>query len=637
MAKRQKRTSLRTKMISINLGITVSALVLCGAIFAVSVWMIMGKYIDHDIDFFLTETSHNMADKIEYLEQVVLKLRDSDEIMGYLEMNRHAPAENASAGERPGYESYGDESNEDESTGDESNGYVTAGQEVERTFGKVADISSQKNTNGANLPIVEEIYLFSENQTVLRTSYYSMIYSEAESRLQAAGGVFARFDKEQRSPAEDYAYVTVGDRIYLAFLLNDANMNPAGTLIYVIQKDSFDTMMEDIHQYENSFWMVYDRNGNQIAGEQGAVTKENLSDFQNTWNYVPYRTVIGSRAYRVYSEELGMNLRMTVGMPENQTFALMFDSVKLYVGIILLITIAAAALFFFIICRLTRPLKEVTRNLQLVQEGKFDTKLPDYEAEEFYEISRTFNDMTSYVSHLISQVYEKQLSIREMELKFLQSQMNPHFMFNVLNTIALQAKMDRNEELFQMITSFSQLIQAKIYRKDTEKVQMKQELEYVQYYLYLQSFRYGERLRYEIQVSDEKLTEMFIPKLCIQLIVENAVVHGIEPKAENGFVRVEIYQCGNEIWIDTTDNGMGFGQDGGILLPLPETGREAGHNRVGLNNVHHIIQLMYGENYGIEIYSEKGKGSRIRIRIPYEKPEGEEGGNGHGVSGNAGR
>lgn len=185
MAKRQKRTSLRTKMISINLGITVSALILCGAIFAVSVWMIMGKYIDHDIDFFLTETSHNMTDKIEYLEQVVLKLRDSDEIMGYLEKDSYA-SEKASADETPVEETPGDEA---------------AGQDVERTFGKVVDISSQKNTNGANLPIVDEIYLFSENQTVLRTSYYSMIYSEAESRLQAAGGVYERFAKKFRSPA----------------------------------------------------------------------------------------------------------------------------------------------------------------------------------------------------------------------------------------------------------------------------------------------------------------------------------------------------------------------------------------------------------------------------------------------------
>ena len=613
MAKRQKRPSLRAKMISINLGITVSALILCGAIFAVSVWMIMGKYIDHDIDFFLTETSHNVADKIEYLEQVVLKLRDSDEIMRCLERDNTAFEDEAAA------------------------------QEAELTFGKVVDISSQKNTNGANLPMVDEIYLFSKNQTVFRTSYYSMIYSEAESRLQAAEEIYSRFNQEGRSARDDYAYIDGGDRIYLAFLLNDANMGPVGTLVYVIRKDSFDMMMEDIHQYENSFWTVYDRKGNPVAGEQGQSVSQMLPDFQNTWKYVPYRTKLGNRAYRVYSEELGMNLRMTVGMPENQTFALMFDSVKIYVGIILLITLAAAALFFLVIYRLTRPLKEVTRNLQLVQEGKFDTKLPEYEAEEFYEISRTFNDMTSYVSHLISQVYEKQLSIREMELKFLQSQMNPHFMFNVLNTIALQAKMDQNEELFQMITSFSQLIQAKIYRKDTEKVQMRQELEYVQYYLYLQSFRYGERLRYEIQVSDEKLTEMFIPKLCIQLIVENAVVHGIEPKAENGFVRVEIYQKENEIWIDTTDNGMGFGRDGEIPLPLPENTREEGHNRVGLNNVHHLIQLMYGEAYGIEIYSENGKGSRIRIRIPYEKTETgkggicEEGGTGQDVSGNVGR
>ena len=88
-----------------------------------------------------------------------------------------------------------------------------------------------------------------------------------------------------------------------------------------------------------------------------------------------------------------------------------------------------------------------------------------------------------------------------------------------------------------MISSFSQLIQAKIYRDTSEKVKICQELEYVNYYLYLQNYRYGERLQYEINIQDERLTDYYIPKLCIQLIVENAVVHGIEPNIGKGLVK----------------------------------------------------------------------------------------------------
>jgi sensor histidine kinase YesM len=275
---------------------------------------------------------------------------------------------------------------------------------------------------------------------------------------------------------------------------------------------------------------------------------------------------------------------------------------------------------------MTKPLKEISEKLSLVQAGNFETKLPGYGSLEFDEISVVFNEMTEYVNNLINQVYDKQLTIKEMELKFLQTQMNPHFMFNVLNTIALQARIDKNEDVFKMISSFSQLIQAKIYRENTDKVQIKQELKYVEYYLYLQNIRYGDRLQYRITIDDPSIEEMYIPKLCIQLIVENAVVHGIEPQTGNGLVEVHIYAEGETVCIDTTDNGVGFNVDGEIGMPLPvvpEKGSASdSHNQVGLNNAHHIIRLMYGEDYGIRIFSSIGKGTRVSIRIPFDTGTG---------------
>ena len=170
-----------------------------------------------------------------------------------------------------------------------------------------------------------------------------------------------------------------------------------------------------------------------------------------------------------------------------------------------------------------------------------------------------------------------------------------------------------------MITSFSQLIQAKIYRKDTEKVQIRQELEYVEYYLYLQSYRYGDRLNYNIIVEDEEVLDMFIPKLCLQLIVENAVVHGIEPKLEPGFVEIVMFEKDRSIYIEISDDGVGFDQEGQVSLPINKEVKEKGHNHVGLNNAHHIIQLTYGEKYGIHIFSKKGDGSKVTVHIPFDE------------------
>ena len=103
-----------------------------------------------------------------------------------------------------------------------------------------------------------------------------------------------------------------------------------------------------------------------------------------------------------------------------------------------------------------------------------------------------------------------------------------------------------------------------------------------------------------------------------RLIVENAVVHGIEPKIENGLVTVSIYEENGCICIDTEDDGIGFETEGEILLPLETKGFDKNHNQVGLNNANHIIRLMYGEPYGIRVFSNPGKGSKICIRIPFD-------------------
>ena len=395
-------------------------------------------------------------------------------------------------------------------------------------------------------------------------------------------------------------------------------MEQMGSILYQIEKSALEYVMLDITKYEDAFWALYDESGEYIFGRNLGFLGEEENRVFSIFGSQPFGLEIGGKDYQFHRRNIGMNLELFIGIPQNQFFSILYDSIRVYAVAIALIAVAACITLVFVIYQLTRPITEVTDKLREVKTGKFDTKLPEYNSTEFYEISRVFNEMTTYIDNLIKQVYEKQISIKDMEMKFLQTQMNPHFMFNVLNTIALQAQLDGNQEVYRMISSFSQLIQAKIYRDKSEKVKIKQELEYVNYYLYLQNYRYGDRLQYEILVEDECLTEYYIPKLCIQLIVENAVVHGIEPNIGKGLVSVSIYEDAGDICIDTTDNGIGFETVGEILLPLKYKESDKNHNHVGLNNAHHIIQLMYGEKYGIRVFSKPGDGSEVCIKIPFD-------------------
>ena len=588
MAKEKRRYSLRGRLIQYNLVLMISVLVLCGFIFIVSVGIVVGSYVQSDIDFLLTATADSMESQIAYCSDVVTKVRKSEILMKYLtEVKKSSLSEEAA-------------------------------KELKREFEKQVAISSQSIPGTGVSPLVEKVYLFDNEGYCMNSTYYAMTYAEVRKSNYAFTDIYHRY-RTKVSMRKDYGYDYPDNKsICLIFPVLDDRMEQVGTILYQIDKSVLECTMEDIIKYGGSFWSLCDREGQELYGENEAVFTNAKETLLKEFGSRPFSVKIEMKSYQLHRRNLGMNLELFIGIPQNHFFGLLFDSIKIYVIAIALIAAAACIGLIFLIYRMTRPITDVTDKLREVKEGKFDTKLPEYDSEEFYEISRVFNEMTTYIEHLIKQVYEKQISIKDMEMKFLQTQMNLHFMFNVLSTIALQAQLDGNQEVYQMISSFSRLIQAKIYRDRSEKVKICQELEYVNYYLYLQSYRYGDRLQYEINVHNKKLTGFYIPKLCIQLIIENAVVHGLEPKIGKGLVRVSIYENDGNICIDTEDNGVGFKESGEIILPLKYRDGDRNHNHIGLNNAHHIIKLMYGEQYGIHIFSTPGSGSKICIRIPFD-------------------
>lgn len=594
MKKKSSRSSLRAKMIGINVTITLTSFILCGALFVLSVSLLVGKYVNNDLDFFLTEMSNNLSAKVAYMETVIYDIRDSEELMTYLE---NPEIQDAADTERIG-----------------------------KVFGKAANISHEANQGDGRIPFVDKIYLFDNQGTSYSTFYYALV----DAQIQRSNQIFQQIwkGKEKR-----YECREIDGKTYLSYSLLDDNMDSVGTVVFELNAEVLHTFMKSVKTYENSFWLLYDAE-HIITGYYGEEIEKGLNQLQGTEHYEPYNISIYGTSYRMYEQKLPMNLSAALAVPKNQALLALYDSVKIYILGIVVILLGGLLGFVLFTYKMTKPIKEVTDKMKQVQAGEFEAKLPDYDNQEFHEISMVFNEMTEYINHLVKEVYEKQLSIKEMELKFLQTQMNPHFMFNVLNTIALQARLDGNQEVFKMVSSFSQLIQAKIYRNNEDKVRICQELEYVEYYLYLQRFRYGDRLGYHIDIRDETIPNMYIPKLCMQLIVENAVVHGIEPQLGAGQVDIVMETRGGSVYIDIIDSGIGFEDEGNITLPISAKGEDKAHNHIGLNNAHHIIRLMYGEPYGIQIYSDHERGTKVTIHIPFDRGDEEES---DVVQGHAGR
>lgn len=583
---RKRKKTLRSKIIFFDIMTTLIPLVLCTVILFILIFNVFTDFIRNDMKFFLKETNNNIQNKTLLLEDTLLRVRDNMILEDYLLDIL--------------YQSYTTKNSDT----------------LHEQFKLAIDIYSDKNVVEPGTVFIQQVYLFDRNGKSLSEFYYSPLQKlEAEFDHK-----FEEIYKTFLNQSSDVLYVLDGENINVVFTLYSKSMQNIGTIIFVINKEIIHGMMQGIDHYENAFWFMFDKYGNILL--EDPTKRLSLDDKLNmiaTYQNDVYEEKVQNRSYLIHTKRMDMGMNMVIGVPSNQLSLLLFDSIGPYVYIFLLILLIVSIFSIVTIYKLTKPLKEVADHIKMVGNGELSTRMPEFSSLEFAHISRVFNTMTEKMDYLINDVYKKQLIIRESELKFLQTQVNPHFMFNVLNTIALKAKIDNNEEIYRMISSFAGLIQASIYRTDKELVTIKQELTYIDFYLYLQSYRFGEKLSYKIHYEDERLLELYVPKLTIQFIVENAVVHGIEPKYKNGSVEVHIYTKNSRLFIDVIDDGIGFEHvDGVVELPLQTGDDKDGHNRVGLQNTNKIIQHFYGSEYGIQITTKRNVGTTVSIQLPLD-------------------
>lgn len=422
--------------------------------------------------------------------------------------------------------------------------------------------------------------------------------------------------KEMRPPAVD------DKTIYLTRVVANIN-NPEQQMVVIIgtDEDKFSKKYSGLAAFPGA--MVY------IIDAQGVIYSS-LDKSQLGLNAPPSifslkdhvgvsEVSLDKQTYFVASKKIGeTELTFIAGIPKHQVLSNLSDSMKGYIEIILLIVFVSIAAGILLSLRFTRFIRDLLRSINKVKAGNYSSRMPAYKDTELNLLSDTFNNMTNEIEYLINEVYEKQLLIKETEFKFLQSQMNPHFLFNTLITIGYKARLSKDETIYKMVTSLIELLQAGIYINSHSKTTIREELEFVKFYLYLQKERFEDKLEYSIHVSDDTLLDYYLPKLCVQPIVENAVVHGLEKKMEKGTVDITIRREGNSVYFEIVDDGTGFESENINLDDDTRSiiKRKSGHNNIGLTNTNKRIKLMYGEQYGITIESQVNGGSRVTILIP---------------------
>ena len=323
-----------------------------------------------------------------------------------------------------------------------------------------------------------------------------------------------------------------------------------------------------------------------------------------------------------YMEDSGM--RLVHLYPKNMLATQVLEGIRPYVALCIGLIVVCLLSAVLIGLRTTRFLDEFVWAMNSVRRKNYDVKIRKYKDPEIDRLGEAFNQMTAEIKELIQNKYESQILLNEMEIRFLQHQMNPHFLFNVLLTIQIKAKRCKDETIYHMVSTLSSLLRASIYTNNIEMITVREELEYAEFYLYLQKMRFDDRISYEVVIEDDSLKECMIPKFVIEPIVENAVIHGIENTESQGRIKITLKKEGEILTAEVEDNGVGFDVEKYRLsmeAEKEEDGIRQSREKIGLRNVDLRIRHIYGEKYGIDIKSEINKGTVIRIRIPIKESD----------------
>ncbi|MDQ0195049.1 sensor histidine kinase [Paenibacillus wynnii] len=298
---------------------------------------------------------------------------------------------------------------------------------------------------------------------------------------------------------------------------------------------------------------------------------------------------------------------------------------KRYLLIVISILIIVSTLIASIVSQtISSPLKKLIREMKQVEIGNFRGMLSVASYQEINILVASFNRMVKQIEDLIERVKLSSVSEKNAELHALQSQVNPHFLYNTLDMIYWMLDEKENDHLGELVLSLSSMFRYSSYWEDGVEVTLREELEQIGHYLKIISIRLEGRLQILTDI-DEKWLDIRLPKMTVQPVIENAVKHGLESLNRQGILKVYTRVVGSDLKIIVEDNGSGMDAtklDRLIHTLNWESPKEMGKGGIGLQNLHRRLQHMFGEPYGLQVQSFLGEGTQVAIVLPIPK-EGE--------------
>lgn len=262
---------------------------------------------------------------------------------------------------------------------------------------------------------------------------------------------------------------------------------------------------------------------------------------------------------------------------------------------------------------LSKPVNELDEAMKRVEKGDYAAELRSDREDEMGRLTASFNRMTREYRQNLERSVQRERELNETELSMMQAQLNPHFLYNTLDSIKWLGVTNGVPQVAAVASGLAVLLRAGI--SGDRLITLERELELLEKYLDIQSLRFEDRFAWEIDV-DERFQHCIVPKLILQPLVENSIIHGVA-NMDDGYIKLSAREKSGTLILSVQDNGVGIPQD--VLDWLNDPDRDVPGGHLGLKNVDRIVRLYYGGDYGISAYSAAGEGSRVELCLPMNK------------------
>ncbi|MGN0242180.1 MAG: sensor histidine kinase [Candidatus Weimeria sp.] len=498
-----------------------------------------------------------------------------------------------------------------------SGGHMSTSALIDFHNGDVADLNRMVSNN----PALYSVRVYSNTDNVVEMM--SVLYKYSRMKLLSWGndtnvsGWHFNYD--------DTSFGNLTKSYELVSLVTPITVYDYGTVGYIESVMQMQQMFPEMYSDKNDEWaFLIDSKGKIIHGKDWAeerIDEANsiIKDRTVLVNNGIYRKDIGKRSFLISSEKISDMGSIYIGVQDiTDSMANARRTGYILIAVISALMLLLSFMVNFIVRRMLSRINSVEKTMRIISEGNMKVRTSITGDDDIGEMGNTLNGMLDQIEKLMNENVEREILAKNAGIKSLQNQINAHFIYNVLESIKMQAEVDEEYMISDSITSLEKLLRYSI-NWGSGIVSIRDELNYIKNYILLMNSRNDFVVTLAIDIPEQFMNQE-IPKMSLQPVVENAVLHGIAPIGEDASIYIHAVAAGNDIRIEISDNGYGMTEE--VLEKLRnklnsevDTNEKKGHG-VGMKNIQDRIKLNYGQNYGLRIFSEEGRYTKVVISLP---------------------